>query len=262
MHLCAICLQIAAWMAARALQLDASTGQLPDALQLLDLAADKGYGMFHVPLPLSSAVAHSSSLLAAGAAAAGGALSGDDSDAAVFIPISHLMLQGKVLLQLVKSWWPVDQHGGDGGDHAASSDGGREGQQEQQQRQSVGAGGAAGEQQPSVVEAAAAALQPLWSVTLRQWVSVGLLPQLFAVLGGSSRDLLQQDLQDRWVGCRSLAADSVCWLECLTMHASMPWKLLLFSAMHAQSFVGGELWRGVGQGSTHPHCICMLFSSR
>lgn len=45
------CLQIAAWLAARALQLDATTGQLPEALQLLELAVDKGYGSFQVQLP-------------------------------------------------------------------------------------------------------------------------------------------------------------------------------------------------------------------
>lgn len=45
------CLQIAAWLAARALQLDATTGQLPEALQLLELAVDKGYGPFQVQLP-------------------------------------------------------------------------------------------------------------------------------------------------------------------------------------------------------------------
>jgi hypothetical protein len=41
-------LQIASWLAARALQLDAATGQLPEALQLLELAVDKGYGQFRV----------------------------------------------------------------------------------------------------------------------------------------------------------------------------------------------------------------------
>lgn len=44
------CLQIASWLAARALQLDAATGQLPEALQLLELAVDKGYGQFQVRL--------------------------------------------------------------------------------------------------------------------------------------------------------------------------------------------------------------------
>jgi hypothetical protein len=43
-----LCLQIASWLAARALQLDAATGQLPEALQLLELAVDKGYGQFQV----------------------------------------------------------------------------------------------------------------------------------------------------------------------------------------------------------------------
>jgi hypothetical protein len=51
---CCPCLQIAAWLAARALQLDATTGQLPEALQLLELAVDKGYGPFQVQVPDSS----------------------------------------------------------------------------------------------------------------------------------------------------------------------------------------------------------------
>lgn len=43
-------LQIASWLASRALQLDLATGQLPAALQLLEFAVDKGYGAFQVLL--------------------------------------------------------------------------------------------------------------------------------------------------------------------------------------------------------------------
>jgi hypothetical protein len=47
-------LQIASWLASRALQLDMATGQLPAALQLLEFAVDKGYGAFQVLLPQDS----------------------------------------------------------------------------------------------------------------------------------------------------------------------------------------------------------------
>lgn len=158
------------------MQLDAATGQLPDALQLLELAVDKGYGDFFVqlPCPLPDNASTSSS-----------------NQAAHELPLRQLLVQGKVLLQVVKAWWPVDEQ--------------QQAPMHSPADQQDAQGAAAALSQPpkresatAVAEAAAAALQPLWSVTLQQWVSVGLLPQLLAVLGGSSRDLLLQNLQDGW----------------------------------------------------------------
>lgn len=190
--LCAT-LQIASWMAVRAFQLDAATGQLPDALQLLELAVDKGYGQFQVQLPhsRSAAPAAGGSLLAAG----GGMLAAgaDAANSLSYMPISQLFIQGRVLLQLVRSWWPEEQqqeeqrsstphtsHSGSATTAAGDGDAADE---------TVGGGTAA--------EAATALLGPLWSVTLQQWVSVGLLPQLLAALHSSSKDSLQQDLRER-----------------------------------------------------------------
>lgn len=194
-------LQIASWMAARAFQLDAATGQLPDALQLLELAVDKGYGQFQVQVPHSKRdmLAAGGSLLAADGSilAADGSMlatAADNDSSLSYMPISQLFVQGRVLLQLVRAWWPDKQ------------------QQQEEQRStspqtshSGSAGTAAGEGDAAdgtaggktAAEAAAAVLGPLWSVTLQQWVSVGLLPQLLAALNSSSKDSLQQDLRER-----------------------------------------------------------------
>lgn len=121
------------------------------------------------------------------------------------MPVAELLVQGRVLLQLVKAWWPTEQQQqqqqgasqkppGDpaGNTAAAAAEAARAEQAARGTSVMVAAAAAA-------AEAAAAALQPLWSVTLQQWLSVGLLAQLLAVLGGSSTDLLQQDLKDRVV---------------------------------------------------------------
>ena len=207
-------LQIAGWLANRSLQLDAATGQLPYALQLLELAADKGYAQFVVELPSSSS-SSTNRVSTASTATAGTALSPRWSGSSHEAPhvataaaataatpccemqLQQLLVQGKVLLQIVNSWWPVDQQQQQ--PRNSGSSGGESGRHD-------GAAGAAPDQPPSpaavavaAAEAAASVLPPLWSVTLQQWVSAGLLAQLLAVLGGSSRDLLRQDLQERYM---------------------------------------------------------------
>jgi hypothetical protein len=166
---------VADWLASRALQLDAATGQLPDSLQLLELAASKGFAGF-TPASLASSSGMRRASEAAAAAAAAGQQEG--------VTIAVLLTQARVLMHLLKSWWPVQDE-----------------QQQQllrppEQQQQAGDAAAA----VASDAAAAASLQPLWAVTLRQWVTVGLLPQLLAVLGGSSRDLLQHDLVERCAG--------------------------------------------------------------
>lgn len=189
--------QVASWLARRAVQIDAVTGQLPDALQLLELAVNKGFGQFSVSVAALAAAASGSNgssgeqqqQLAAAAAAGQGQET-----------LSSLLTQLRVLMQLLANWWPVQ------GDN---------------QRQQQPAADAPADSAGSIAASAAAALQslqPLWSVTLSQWVSVGLLPQLLAVFEGSSRDLLQQDLNNRWGSARSRFDDmmymvgGMCWL--------------------------------------------------
>lgn len=184
---CVVRPQIASWLAARALQLDAATGQLPEALHLLELAIDKGYGQFQVEVH--------------GSTASPGAAS------STFMPVGQLLVEGRVLLQLVRSWWPVEQPQQDANHkHSAHADADTETTSAAAATAAgVDAGAAQSAGQPAGVvagvaaaaEAALAALQPLWSVTLQQWLSVGLLAQLLAVLNGSSRNLLQQDVKER-----------------------------------------------------------------
>lgn len=199
--------QIASWLSARALQLDATTGQLTDALQLLELAVDKGYGQFLVQLPCRKSSSGGSSSSAAFSHKPSLSLPQDSSisphhteaTAAVesnHIPLHQLLLQGKVLLQLVKSWWPVDEQQLGDNSHRSNS-AVDQGTAAVPGRTELTADMEAAAAATAVAVAAAAELQPLWSVTLQQWVSAGLLPQLLAVLNGSSRDLLQRDLQER-----------------------------------------------------------------
>jgi hypothetical protein len=123
------------------------------------------------------------------------------------LPLSQLLVQGRVLLQLVRSWWPTeeqqqqqdpgqrrslpDAHLADQANAAETSTAAADGAQTGQ------SAAAAASEAAAAASAATAVLQPLWSVTLQQWVTAGLLPQLLAVLNGSSRDLLQQDLRER-----------------------------------------------------------------
>jgi hypothetical protein len=124
------------------------------------------------------------------------------------LPLSQLLVQGRVLLQLVRSWWPTEpQQQQQDPDQRRSSPGAHLADLADAAETSTTAAAEAGQPgHPAAAAAGAAAaaaaaaisvLQPLWSVTLQQWVTVGLLPQLLAVLNGSSRDLLQQDLRER-----------------------------------------------------------------
>lgn len=201
--------QIASWLSARALQLDATTGQLTDALQLLELAVDKGYGQFLVQLPCrksssgggssSAAFSHKPSL----SLPQESSISPHHTEAAAaavecnHIPLHQLLLQGKVLLQLVKSWWPVDEQQQGDNSHRSNSAVDHQGAAAVPGKTELTADMEAAAAATAVAVAATAELQPLWSVTLKQWVSAGLLSQLLAVLNGSSRDLLQRDLQKR-----------------------------------------------------------------
>lgn len=178
----AVVLQVAAWFAARALQLDAATGQLPAVLQLLELAVSRGYGAICVDVSSSSSSADgtlsrrsSSADGRRGSSELGGVAAATAT--ASGMSISALLTQAQVLVQLVKSWWPVQQQQQP------------EQPSEQQQQQLPSAAAAAAQ--------AAAALPPLWCVSLAAWVGAGLLPQLMACLGGSNRDLLQQDMASR-----------------------------------------------------------------
>jgi hypothetical protein len=110
-----------------------------------------------------------------------------------YAPVNEVLTQGRVLLQLVTSWWPTEEQGTN---HRASSTGGQD-TSSAIHAAAVQEGLSDGNDVAAAGEAAAAALPPLWSLTLQQWVTVGLLPQLLAVLSGGSRDTLQQDLEER-----------------------------------------------------------------
>lgn len=132
--------------------------------------------------------------------------------AGLYVLVNEVLTQGRVLLQLVTSCWPTEQQQQD----KQQQQQGKGQHQEQEEGTNHIASSTRGEDTFSTVtaavgdegvshgsgvaaagEAAAAALPPLWSVTLQQWVTVGLLPQLLAVLSGGSRDTLQQDLKER-----------------------------------------------------------------
>lgn len=173
--------QIASWLALRALQLDEATGQLPDAVQLLELAVDKGYGAFQVQLALTC---HTSSSLHTAAAAAA-------TESHMSMSLSHLLVQARVLLQLVRSWWPAGkQQQADEQQHVTEHQAAWDSYDEQ-----------ALDSPEAAREALAAVPQPLWGVTLQQWVTLGLLGQLRAVFDGCKREVSQKDLSDRCAHC-------------------------------------------------------------
>jgi hypothetical protein len=87
----------------------------------------------------------------------------------IMMSISSLLMQTQVLLQLVKAWWP----------------GGQQQQQHRQQQMLLSSDSFTAD--PSGTAAAAAAavggLPAVWAVSLGQWLSAGLLPQLMCCLG-------------------------------------------------------------------------------
>lgn len=176
--------EVAEWLATRALQLDATTGQLQASIQLLELAITKGYGTFSVHLDTCIARAAggcSSNRRQTDSSSNGGSNIEQDSSSSSnnrFVTLQGLLSQAQVLQQLVSSWWPSQQPQQQAADLSMNAS-------------STMHGTAA------AAAAAAAALDQIWCVDLVRWVSAGLLTQLFMCLGNSSRDLLEQDLLKR-----------------------------------------------------------------
>jgi hypothetical protein len=138
------------------------------------------------------------------------------------VTISNLLAQGRVLLQLLRGWWPAQSQqqqklakppsagaaavGSDGSDGGAAA--------------RTAGGGRADSSPLAAAHLAVEAMQPLWAVTLQQWAAAGLLPQLLALLDGSCTQQLQQRLVDRCVVCCRLP----CAL-CVTRLARRAWLL-------------------------------------
>jgi len=201
--------QVAEWFLQRAVQLDATTGQLTCAVQLLELAVARGYGNFTVKFTPSSVMNANDS------AARGMRRHSSSSGSGPY--------EGQEGRRRSSSWIEdgtaatYNENGGssggcDGGGGAASvGDHGssltsklssvltlakvlllllqswcpapKPPQQQQQQQATV--------------------LPDLWATSFAEWLSLGLLRQLLAELSSSTRDLLQQDVVDR----------SVCWMK-------------------------------------------------
>jgi hypothetical protein len=202
--------QVAEWFLQRAVQLDATTGQLTCAVQLLELAVARGYGNFTVKFMPSSVMNANDS------AAHGMRRSSSSSGSGPYEAqegrgrSSSWIEDGRAAAcNESSSSGGCDGGGGGGGgasvgDHASSltsklssvltlakvfllllqswCPAPKPPQQQQQQQATV--------------------LPDLWATSFAEWLSLGLLRQLLAELSSSSRDLLQQDVVDR----------SVCWM--------------------------------------------------
>eukprot|EP00879_Flechtneria_rotunda_P020278 GHRR01021326.1.p1 GENE.GHRR01021326.1~~GHRR01021326.1.p1 ORF type:complete len:777 (+),score=379.23 GHRR01021326.1:752-3082(+) len=233
--------EVATWFATKALQIDHTTGQLPSALQLLELAASKGYGDYAVDITnciqaaigsipaARSACSSSSSIggyLIAGsrtsvcynkagvnpAAAESAEIAADSHTSAAAEVVSSssrmtlatLLVQARVLLALVYLWWPEQQQQQSKQHNHYTTNPAATNSELANRRAPSDAGQQAAEEAHSdiaaattAVAAATSALPLLWSITLVDWVSAGLLPQLLVCFGNSNRESLQHEFVNR-----------------------------------------------------------------